>query len=293
MPSVIAPQLATLARRAPGHGNWSYEIKFDGYRMLSRVEHGAARLITRNGYDWTDRLPKLRDALESLAVDTAWLDGEAVVLNADGMPDFNALQNAFDRRSTSKIVLFVFDLLYLNGEDIREQPLRVRREALKTLMDEVDGHLLRFSRDFPQDPATLLESARAMKLEGIIEKRGDAPYRSGRSTDWIKLKCEQRQGFVIGGLAGGSFLLGVYEDDGSLRYVGDVEAHLSPHQRAALQARIKPVAEPPFKKTPKRSAIWIQPEIIAQVRFLEWTRNGRIRHSVFEKVIDAPLGRAD
>ena len=180
MPSLIEPQLATLVNRAPSEGEWSYEIKFDGYRMLARLENGSARLFTRNGHDWSDRMPKLATALAGLSVDNAWLDAEAVVLDASGVPDFNALQNAFDRRSTSKIVVFIFDLMYINGTDIREQPLRARRALLAELMEEVNTDLLRYSEDFAQDPGSLVASACKMKLEGIIGKRANAPYRSGR-----------------------------------------------------------------------------------------------------------------
>ena len=285
MPALIEPELATLARQPPAHGDWSYAIKFDGYRMMARIEDGAAQLLSRNGLDWTKKMPQIRDALMTLPVNNAWLDGEAVVLDKSGRPDFNAAQNAFDRRSKAQIVLLVFDLLWMNDTDLRPRPLRYRRAVLSDLMDAAESPLVRYSADFEHDPADLLASARAMKLEGIIGKRRDSPYRSGRSRDWIKLKCEQRQGFVIGGVSGDSFLLGVREEGGSLRYVGDVEAHLSSRQTAALEARIKPISQSPFTKTPRRNAVWILPEIIAEVRFLEWTPTGRIRHGVFEKII--------
>ena len=132
-------------------------------------------------------VPKLADALAHLPVDNAWIDGEAVVLDASGKPDFNGLQNAFDRRSTSQIILFVFDLLWINGADVRQQPLRARRKLLRELVAQTDGPFVRFSEDFAEDPASLVASACKMRLEGIIGKRGDAPYRSGRSTDWVKL----------------------------------------------------------------------------------------------------------
>ena len=167
--------------------------------MLCRLENGTVQILTRNGHDWTDRMPRLRDVLAKLPVDNAWIDGEAVVLDSAGVPNFNALQNAFDRRSTSEIILFLFDLLYINGTDIREEPLRTRRDLLRALMNEANTDLLRFSDDFAQDPASLVAATRKMKLEGIIGKRADAPYRSGRSTDWIKLKCLLRQEFVVGG----------------------------------------------------------------------------------------------
>ncbi|MFP3588689.1 hypothetical protein SCB29_34470 [Paraburkholderia sp. SIMBA_055] len=132
-------------------------------------------------------VPKLADALAHLPVDNAWIDGEAVVLDASGKPDFNGLQNAFDRRSTSQIILFVFDLLWINGADVRQQPLPARRKLLRELVAQTDGPFVRFSEDFAEDPASLVASACKMRLEGIIGKRGDAPYRSGRSTDWVKL----------------------------------------------------------------------------------------------------------
>ncbi|MFM0441808.1 hypothetical protein PQQ84_35985 [Paraburkholderia strydomiana] len=186
-PALILPQLATLADRPPSSGDWSYEIKFDGYRLMTRIERGAVKLFTRNGHDWTARMPQLAQACKVLQVDNAWLDGGAVVPDSGGRPDFNALQNAFDRRSTAQIVMFAFDLLWLNDTDLREQPLRVRRALLRDLMQESVPQAVRFSEDFPQDPVSLVASACKMKLEGIIAKRADAPYRSGRSADWIKL----------------------------------------------------------------------------------------------------------
>ncbi|MGC2040292.1 hypothetical protein [Paraburkholderia caledonica] len=197
LPLLISPQLATLVDRAPEGGNSSYEIKFDGYRMMTRIEGGAATIFTRNGHDWTDRMPRLADVCGALRGDDAWLDGEAVVLDSNGQPDFNALQNAFDRRSTAEIVMFVFDILWLNGVDLREQPLRSRRALLRELTEQAPSDAIRFSEDFPQDAVSLVASACKMKREGIIGKRADAPYRSGRSTDWIKLKCQARQEFVV------------------------------------------------------------------------------------------------
>jgi bifunctional non-homologous end joining protein LigD len=300
MPSTIEPQLATLVSGAPSTGEWSYEIKFDGYRMLCRIEHGAVQLLTRNGHDWTDRMPKLRDALAALPVDNAWLDGEAVVLNAAGMPDFNALQNAFDRHSTAEIVLFLFDVMYVNGADIRESPLRARRAVLEQLMGEVHTDLLRFSEDFAQDPASLVASACKMKLEGIIGKRADAPYRSGRSTDWIKLKCLLRQEFVIGGITRikgaksgiRSLMLGVFERDGSLRFAGTAKPILRPSQVTALQKKAHPLARrtSPFYNPPPpekdRDFVWLEPELVAEISFLEWTPAGEIRHPVFHGMRD-------
>ncbi|MDR5832497.1 DNA ligase D [Caballeronia sp. LP006] len=296
MPLIIEPQLATLVDRHPASGDWSYEIKFDGYRMLARVESGAATLITRNGHDWTSRMPRLQKALASIEADNLWLDTEAVVLDASGKPDFNALQNAFDRRSTTDIVLFVFDLLWLNGVDLREQPLRQRRKLLLQLLDAVESPLIRFSDDFADDPASLVASACKMQLEGIIGKRGDAPYRSGRSPDWIKLKCKSRQEFVIGGFSRvkgaksgvRSLLLGVYEGDGSLRYAGNVAPHFTPSRAAAFAKRADSLRQTKsaFHNAPvperDRDFHWLAPDIVAEVSFLEWTPSGEIRHPVFQ-----------
>ena len=295
MPKVIEPQLATLAKQPPAHGDWSYEIKFDGYRMMARLENCDVRLVTRNGYDWTDRMPELRDALDTLQVHDAWLDGEAVVFNAAGVPDFNALQNAFDRPAKDQILLFLFDALWMNGTDLRAWPLRDRRAVLSDLLKTLDSPLVRYSEEFEGDPVSILESARKVKLEGIIGKRTDAPYRSGRSTSWIKLKCEQRQEFVVGGVSRGaadidSLLLGIFDPDGSLRYVGSVPPYFASRQASAFFRRAEAQENSPFSNTPKpergREYVWVKPEIVVEVSFREWARGGELRHAVFHAVRD-------
>ena len=306
MPSIIEPELATLASRPPASGDWSYEIKYDGYRMLIRIDGDSVRLFTRNGHDWTDRMPKLRAAVEALPVENVWLDGEAVVLNASGTPDFNALQNAFDRRSTAKIVIFVFDILWLNGEDLRSKPLRERRQLLHDLLDDVHDPLIRYSADFAEDPQSLVASACKMNLEGIIGKRGDAPYRSGRSTNWLKLKCNLRQEFVIAGISRTkgaksgvrSLLLGVYDSSGVLHYAGNVAPSVKASRNDAISKRIEPFKQKKaaFAVAPEpdqdRDYVWLKPELVCEVSFLEWTPSGEIRHAVFYAMREDKPARA-
>lgn len=296
LPAAIRPQLAALAKRPPAIGDWAYEIKFDGYRLMCRLEDGRARLFTRGGHDWASRMPALAREIETLPVETAWLDGEVVVLNDSGLPDFNALQNAFDRRSTAALTYFAFDLLFLNGRDLRGLPLRDRRALLIPLMADVSSDRIRISESFTDDPLSLLASACRMRLEGIMGKRLDAPYRSGRSTDWIKLKCHQRQEFVVGGFtrtAGArsgirSLMIGVHERDGSLRYAGTVKPELRPTQRRELEHKAAALvtSEPPFYNPPARERgrefVWLTPEIVVEVSFLEWTPGGEARHPVFK-----------
>ncbi len=300
MPVVIEPQLATAAQRPPSRGDWLYEIKFDGYRMLTRIEDTDIRFITRNGHDWTDRLSRLTKAVVAIPAQNAWLDGEAVVLDEAGRPDFNLLQNAFDRRSTADVVMFYFDLLWLDGDDLRSQPLRARRDLLRELLAKIDEPAIRFSDDFAQDPQSLLASACEMRLEGIIGKRADAPYRSGRSTDWIKLKCNMRQETVICGFTRPKgarsgvqwLLLGVYEADGTLRYVGKVTPHLRSSASTAFTRKAMSLAvpAPPFSHPPQlesdRDYYWLRPALVCEVEFLEWTPGGEMRLPAFRALRD-------
>jgi bifunctional non-homologous end joining protein LigD len=292
--------VVVLASAAPTRGEWSYEIKFDGYRLMVRLQAGTPTLITRGGHDWTDRMKDLKKSLAGLPVDTAWFDGEVVVLNSRGLPDFNALQNAFDRRSTTNLTYFVFDLLYLNGYDLREVPLRARRALLAELIGEVSDDRIRFSEDFAQDPQSLIVSACRMQLEGIIGKRADAAYVSGRSTDWIKLKCLLRQEFVVGGFLRTkgaksgirALILGVHERNGSLRFAGTAKPKLRPSQLTTLQRKADALARKtsPFYNPPTpekdRDYVWLEPRLVAEISFLEWTPSGEVRHPVFHGMRD-------
>jgi bifunctional non-homologous end joining protein LigD len=302
LPDKLSPQLATLSSEPPTSGEWLYEVKFDGYRVMTRIEHGVPRLITRGGHDWTPKMHGLAQELKRLKLDSAWLDGEIVAFDADGTPDFNALQNAFDRSRTAHIVYFLFDLPYLTGHDLRSLPLSARRQLLQQLMAEHGTEHLRFSAAFEADAATLLESACRLHLEGVIAKRADAPYESRRSHSWLKLKCQRRQEFVIGGFTDrsdgspqvGSLLLGVHDDQGALIPVGSVGTGWDRRTSEALRQLLAPLEtrHSPFDTgAPQASARWarrstgnehwVKPKLVAEASFAEWTPDGQIRHAVF------------
>jgi bifunctional non-homologous end joining protein LigD len=310
MPALVTPQLATLATQVPSRGNWSCEVKFDGYRLLSRIEQGRARLYTRNGNDWTDKLASLAQALCTLPVQSAWLDGEIVVLNAAGVPDFNALQNAFDSARTGSISYFAFDLVYLDGFDLRAAPLHARRALLEPLIGAAQDARLRFSAAFAADPASVLESARALGLEGIVAKRSDAPYSSTRSSHWLKLKCHAQQEFVIGGFVlregsrneVGSLMLGVYDAHGALAYAGNVGTGWSAATASTLLSLLAPleISASPFAAPIEASRWsrgaagvprWVTPQLVAQVRFRDWTPGGHVRHASFQALRDDKVAR--
>ncbi|MGP6433022.1 DNA ligase D [Pseudomonas paraglycinae] len=295
IPAQLKPQLATLVESAP-EGDWQYEIKFDGYRIMARIDQDEVQLFTRNGHDWTHKLPKQAQALATLGLESAWLDGEMVVADADGVPDFQALQNAFDSGRSENIVYYLFDLPYLNGVDLREVPVEERRAALATVLKTHQDPLLRFSEAFDETPQALLNSACQMRMEGLIGKRLGSPYVSRRSSDWIKLKCKHRQEFVIVGYTDpkgarssfGALLLGLHDrDSGELRYAGKVGTGFNETTLKSILAQLKPlrvkkpaVASPPTGFEAK-GVHWLKPSLLAEVAFAEMTQDGSVRHAVF------------
>ncbi|WP_110950507.1 DNA ligase D [Pseudomonas bohemica] len=294
VPEKLSPQLATLMDTAPD-GEWLYEIKFDGYRLLTRILNGEVRLITRNGHDWTDRLPLQAKAISELNLGDGWLDGEVVVLNDAGLPDFQALQNAFEIGRSKDIVYYLFDVPFLNGEDIREKPVEERRAVLKKLLGRQRKGLLRFSDAFSASHRDIIESACLLSLEGVIGKRAGSVYQSRRSPDWIKLKCKLRQEFVIVGFTKpqgsrsgfGALLLAVNEEGAGLVYAGRVGTGFNQKMLGEMFEQLKPLeqdASPLGKKltsTQARGVHWIKPTLVGEVEFGEWTREGIIRHAAF------------
>lgn len=295
IPETLKPELATLVQSAPD-GEWLYEIKFDGYRVMARIEDGDVRLITRNGHDWTHKLPRQAEALAGLGLESAWLDGEMVVANEDGVPDFQALQNAFDAGSSGKIAYYLFDLPYLNGMDLRKVPVQERRAALAAVLERNRDPRLHFSDAFEETPEALLNSACQMRMEGLIGKRMGSAYVSRRSNDWIKLKCKNRQEFVVVGFsepkgarsAFGALLLGLHDaDSGELRYAGKVGTGFNEttlksiyQQLLPLETKKAAVANPPTGYEAK-GVHWLEPSLLAEVAFAEMTKEGSVRHAVF------------
>ena len=309
LPARLSPQLATLASAPPAGDNWIAENKFDGYRMLARVADGKVRLFTRNGNDWTDKLKSLTAKVEAMGIEAAWLDGEIVVLNDAGVPDFNRLQNAIDNSRSIDILYFLFDLPYLGNSDLRQVPLASRRAALQELLADRETDSVRFSEAFNAPAAELLDAACKMGLEGVMLKRADSPYVSARSDTWLKLKCQQRQEFVVIGFTDrtgaanevGGLLLG-YHEDGSMRYGGSVGTGWSSSIGRELHAKLvelevdKPAVDASSAKPGRWSKRapgterWVKPQMVVEVAFSEWTPDGHVRHPTFRGVRSDKLG---
>ena len=300
LPAQLQPQLATLVDTPPS-GDWRYEVKFDGYRILARIDGKDIRLFTRNGHDWSSKMPRQVAALRELGIDSAWLDGEMVVADENGAADFQALQNAFDTEHDENITYYLFDLPFLGGQDLRQVALQGRRDTLRQLLEHDESGVLKFSADFDQPVESLLDSACRLELEGLIGKRADSLYSGRRSPDWIKLKCKQRQEFVIVGYTDpkgsrsgfGALLLALhYNESGELRYAGKVGTGFSTTTLASIHARLKPlqITKPALAKPPTgaeaRGVHWLQPQLLAEVAYAQMTRDGIVRHSVFHGLRD-------
>ena len=299
LPPELKPHLAMLVERPPEAATqWIYEIKYDGYRLLTRVDKTAVQLFTRMGNDWTHKLPALQQEIKRLQLPPGWYDGEIVVQDpVTGRPDFGALQESMDNARSADVVLYLFDLPYFDGKDLRQQPLHVRRAVLeKCLKKAPESSNVRFSQAFDEDSGSLLASACKLGLEGIVGKRKDAPYVSGRSPDWIKLKCQHRQEFVIGGFTQpqgtrkdlGALLLGVFDAKGTLHYAGKVGTGFTAKTLHDIATKLKPYASPscPFADPDagEGKAHWVKPVLVAEVAFQEWTPAGRIRQGVFHSL---------
>lgn len=293
-PNVRAPQQPTLVTSPPDGDGWLHEMKFDGYRVLARASGKTVRLVSRNGSDWTKRLPSVVGAVAALKADVV-LDGEIAVLRADGTTSFQDLQAALGDGDAG-IVYFVFDLLYWSGYDLTRAPLEARKEALASLLGGSKprpSSILRYSQHVMGRGEEFFRSACGMSLEGVVSKRRDAPYETGRSRAWLKVKCVKEQEVVVGGYtepAGsrvgiGALLVGVH-DAARLRYAGKVGTGYTRRILEDLRGKLKKLersTSPFVDRVPGAAkAHWVEPRLVAQVRFAEWTRDGRLRHPSFE-----------
>ncbi|GAB2789056.1 DNA ligase D [Halomonas shantousis] len=293
------PQLATLTREAPAGEAWLHEIKFDGYRIMVRLEAGQVRLITRNGNDWTERFPDLVAVLTQLPVDNALLDGEVVALAHDGTSSFRRIQEALSSNRTAGLVYQGFDLLHLEGYDLTGVPLVERKRALAQLLESAGftgGSRVRYSDHIQAQGPAFFEQACRLGLEGIIAKRAGGTHESGRSKQWLKVKCAFHEEFVVGGYTRpsgarsgfGALLLGAFDADGELRYTSRVGTGFSVRQLESLHAALREleVEESPFSDAvpDSKTAHWVAPEMVVEVEFTERTRDGRLRHPTFRGV---------
>ncbi|MFI0849710.1 DNA ligase D, partial [Mesorhizobium sp. IMUNJ 23232] len=291
LPDFIAPQLCETLARPPSGDGWLHEIKFDGYRIQMRVADGEATLKTRKGLDWTAKYPAIAEAAGNLP--DAIIDGEICALDENGAPDFAALQAALSEGKTDALVYFAFDLLFEGGEDLRALPLSERKARLKEFLSNAgEDDRLRFVEHFETGGEAVLRSACRLSLEGIVSKRADAPYVSGRTETWAKSKCRAGHEVVIGAYAttNGKFrslLVGVNRGDHFV-YVGRVGTGYGAGKVKDLLPKLKAIeaAKSPFtgigapKKQP--SVVWLKPELVAEIEFAGWTSDGLVRQAAFK-----------
>jgi bifunctional non-homologous end joining protein LigD len=294
MPEFIAPQLCTLVERPPAGEGWGHEIKFDGYRVQLQVKHGKAVLRTRKGLNWTAKFQAIAD--EAAALPDVIIDSEIVALNHDGHPDFAALQAALSDGDTGNLICFAFDLLCAGGEDLRALPLSERKARLQALLKAARGRrkegLIRYVEHFETGGDAILESACKLSLEGIVSKKLDAPYRSGRTDNWAKAKCRAGHEVVIGGwkTTAGKFrslMVGVRRGD-HLVYVGLVGTGFGQDTVKRIMPALKAAAakDNPFggKDAPRKTADvhWVKPELVAEIEFAGFTGAGMVRQAAFK-----------
>ena len=300
LPPFVEPELATLGETAPSGDEWVHEIKFDGFRLQARIDGGKVKLLTRKGLDWTDKFPRTADALKGLKLGSALIDGEVVVEDESGASSFTALQEALKTGQPGRMTFYAFDLLYLGGYDLRSVPLIERKTLLAGCLDDAPaGGPIRYSEHIERDGEAMLRNACRLGLEGIISKRKDQPYRSGRAKDWFKTKCTERQELVIAGYVPsttsakmvGSLVMGVHEG-GKFVHVGRVGTGFTDPVARSLRDELERIKRPasPFSGKLTAAAVrgvrWAEPKLVAEVELRGWTSDGLLRHASFKGLRD-------
>ena len=301
MPDRIEPCLAKLVSKPPHGEEWSYELKWDGYRLAVHIEPGGVRLITRGGHDWTHRFPGIAAEARAFSPNTMILDGEAVVLDEQGKPDFGRLQNSLGTsgRGPGKLpsndaILFAFDLLYLDGHDLTKMEYSARRHLLEDVLANESG-AIRLSEEFDADPDELLQHACTHDMEGIIAKHRDRPYHSGRTGDWLKIKCVQSDTFAIVGYepstavpgAIASLLLAARYRDG-WKYVGSVGTGFKHDEARRLKKQLDKIkTRIPAVQVPGKNLVMVGPSLSAEIEYRAWTHTGTLRHASFKGLREA------
>ncbi len=296
LPPFVAPCLAQLAEKPPSGEQWIHEIKLDGYRLQAQVADGTVRLLTRRGEDWTHRFTSIARAMAGLPCSSAALDGEAVVLDADGRSRFELLVADLKTGRSNRSLLFAFDLLHLDGRNLAPLALIERKQLLQHLLAAPSHRtIVRYSDHLRAGGVALAVRACDLGLEGIVSKRTDKPYRSGRHGDWVKVKCVQTDEFVVAGYLAsstnasviGALVLGYFER-GRLVYAGRVGTGFTRRGAVSLATRLDaarqshPAFASPLRADQRRSVIWVNPELVAQVDYRGWTGDGLLRQAAFK-----------
>lgn len=300
-PKTFGVELATPQKEVPRGDDWLHEVKFDGYRCLCFVDRGRARLISRKGNDWSDKFRHVTDAAAAMGWPRAIFDGEVVTLNERGVSEFQRLQRVLMEGRQNELAYYIFDVLHWDGLDVTRAPLRERRALLERILATIPrpAHgrpTLRLSETVSGRGARVVEKACQLGLEGIVSKRLDSPYTEGRWPWWVKVRCSNRQEMVVGGYTDpqrsrvglGALLVGYYTPGGELRYAGKVGTGYDNELLLKLTKRLEKIKakDTPFVNPPAgfkaRGAHWVRPRLVAEIAFTEWTKDGRLRHPVFQ-----------
>jgi bifunctional non-homologous end joining protein LigD len=285
-PGFVPPELASQVSEPPSGARWIHEIKFDGYRVQVQLANAVVKIFTRRGHDWTNRFKKIASDAWNISAGSAIIDGEVIVPSATGISDFSVLQNEL-RGKSNKLVLYAFDLLYLNGYDLRKAPLFERKAVLRSVIAQTD---VLFSESFETNGAKTLKQACKMGLEGVVSKVRDSRYVSGRTNDWVKVACRQRETLPIAGFAlDGNKWDGIYlarRKGNALIYAGKVDHGFTPQDAKHLRARLTPLVRKtqPYTRKIAHRGIWVDPSVLAEVEYRAKSAEGKLRHPVFKGI---------